>query len=62
MKEVVDKSKFTELETIEAHVCPWSDRTCNNCYYMDHEYHGGYCDKHHTDTSPGKTCGDWVSE
>ena len=60
MKKVLEEHVTTELKVADVHVCPWHN--CNDCWYFDSSYHGGYCDKHKVDTSPGKSCGDWASK
>lgn len=62
MNDKFESKKIEKLEEAEANFSCWADHTCNNCYHMDHSYHGGYCNLHETDTSPGKSCGDWVEE
>lgn len=48
-----------KLVETDANVCPWTDKSCNNCHYFDPDYHNGYCDYHKVDTSPSKHCSDW---
>lgn len=62
MNKVYNMDSEKELMITEAHVCPYGNFNCNGCYYFDSSYHGGYCDKHRVDTSPGNYCGDWVSK
>ena len=56
--EVPKDAMITETKSLECNVCNYHN--CIDCYYYDSSYHGGYCDKHSVDTTPGNSCGSWI--